>query len=144
EILRQVLPDVFDRFKEAAAKPTEVKKGLDALLAAENLQGLPPVFSSLSLLKDEKGMPAFETESGPLKEVMDRIEAMANYGENATGRSLIDKFGAEPFGWDLDVVRLLVAALMRAGKIAATSKSKTFDSVTSPEAKEAFGNNNVF
>ena len=41
EVLGQVLPEVFDRFKEAAAKATDVKKGVDALFTAENLQGLP-------------------------------------------------------------------------------------------------------
>src|SRR6185295_12322266 len=37
EVLGQVLPDVFNRFKEAAAKATDVKKGIDALFTAENL-----------------------------------------------------------------------------------------------------------
>src|SRR5205823_5209552 len=45
EVLGHVLPEVFDRFKEAAAKPTELKKAVDALLAADNLRGLPAVFS---------------------------------------------------------------------------------------------------
>ena len=47
EVLGLVLPEVFDRFKEAAARTTEVKKGTDALFTAENLQGLPAVFGSL-------------------------------------------------------------------------------------------------
>jgi hypothetical protein len=41
ELLRDVLPEVFDRFKEAAARPTDVRKGMDALFTADNLQGLP-------------------------------------------------------------------------------------------------------
>src|SRR5687767_15642347 len=49
EVLGQVLPEVFDRFKEAAAKATDVKKGTDALFTAENLQGLPGVFRILGL-----------------------------------------------------------------------------------------------
>ena len=38
----------------------------------------------------------------------------------------------------------VVLALLRAGKIEATSKGQTIDSATSPEAKEAFGSNNPF
>src|SRR4029077_7031421 len=53
EILGHVLPEVFDRFKEAAARPSDVKKGLDALLLAENLNGLPAVFGALGLLRAE-------------------------------------------------------------------------------------------
>lgn len=144
EVLGQVLPEVFDRFKEAAAKATDVKKGTDALFTAENLQGLPSVFSSLGLLRDEQGKTVFRTDSGPLKEVLDRIEERANYGDTASGRYLADEFAKEPFGWDFEVVRLLVLSLLRAGKIEATSKGQTLDTVTGVEARETFSNNNLF
>ena len=144
EVLGQVLPEVFDRFKEAAAKATEVKKGADALFTAENLQGLPAVFGGLGLLRDEKGKTVFRVESGPLKEVLDRIEERANYGDTASGRYLTDEFAKEPFGWDFEVVRLLVLSLLRAGKIEATSKGQTIDAVTGVEARDTFSNNNLF
>ncbi len=144
EVLGQVLPEVFDRFKEAAAKATDVKKGTDALFTAENLQGLPSVFGSIGLLRDEKGKTVFRTESGPLKEVLDRIEERANYGDTASGRYLTDEFAKEPFGWEFEVVRLLVLSLLRAGKIEATSKGQTLDTTTGVEARETFSNNNLF
>jgi hypothetical protein len=144
EVLGQVLPEVFDRFKEAAAKATDVKKGTDALFTAENLQGLPSVFSGLGLLRDEKGKTVFRTESSPLKEVLDRIEERANYGDTASGRYLTDEFAKEPFGWDFEAVRLLVLSLLRAGKIEATSKGQTLDTVTGVEARDTFSNNNLF
>lgn len=144
DILGHVLPEVFDRFKEAAAKTSDLKRGLDALLAAENLHGLPPVFAALDLLRDEAGKPVFRVESGPLAEVLRRIGERANYGDQAGGRFLTDELGKEPFGWDFEAVRLLVLCLLRAGKIDATSKGQTIDSATSVNAKEAFSNNNVF
>lgn len=144
EILGQVLPEVFDRFKEAAAKLAEVKKGVEALFTAENLQGLPPVFGSLGLLRDEKGNTIFRVESGPLKEILDRIDERANYGDTASGRFLVDEFAKEPFGWDFEAVRLLVLSLLRAGKIEATSKGQTLDTVSGVEARDTFSNNNLF
>jgi hypothetical protein len=144
EILGHVLPEVFDRFKEAAARTNDVKKGLDALFTAENLQGLPMVFRNLRLLSDEKGKTIFRVDSGPLAEVMSRIEERANYGDTASGKLLADEFAKEPFGWDFEVVRLLVLSLLRAGKIDATSKGLTIDSATELEARDAFSNNNVF
>lgn len=144
EVLGQVLPDVFNRFKEAAARAADVKKGTDALFTAENLQGLPTVFSSLGLLRDEKGKTVFRTESGPLKEILNRIEERANYGDTASGRYLTDEFAKEPFGWDFEVVRLFVLSLLRAGKIEATNKGQVLDTVTGIEAREAFSNNNLF
>jgi hypothetical protein len=144
EVLGQVLPEVFDRFKEAAAKATDVKKGTDALFSADHLQGLPAVFGSLGLLRDEKGKAVFRFESGPLKEVLDRIEERASYGDTASGRYLADEFAKEPFGWDFEVVRLLALSLLRAGKIEATSKGQTLDAVTGVDARETFSNNNLF
>ncbi len=144
EILGHVLPEVFDRFKEAAARSNDMKKGVDALFTAENLQGLPAVFGGLGLLRDEKGKTVFRVESGPLAEVQSRVEERANYGDTASGRFLADEFAKEPFGWDFEAVRLLVLSLLRAGKIEATSKGQTIDLATSIEAKDTFSNNNLF
>ena len=144
EILGKVLPDVFDRFKEAAARPADLRKGVDALFTAENLHGLPSVFSSLGLLRDERGKTVFRVESGPLAEVLSRIEERANYGDTASGRFLSDEFAKEPFGWDFEAVRLLVLSLLRAGIIQATSKGQTIDSATGLQARETFSDNNIF
>ena len=143
-ILGEVLPEVFDRFKEAAARPAEAKKGVEALFTAENLEGLPQVFRDLALLHDEKGKTVFNIESGPIAEMLSRIEERANYGETASGRFLADEFSKEPFGWDFEVVRLLVLALLRAGMAEATSKGQTIQSTTGVEARDTFSNNNVF
>jgi hypothetical protein len=144
EILGQVLPDVFDRFQEAAARSSDLKKGVDALLSADSLQGLPPVFANLGLLRGEKGGTVFRADEGPLAEVLGRIEERASYGDTASGRFLADELGKEPFGWDFEAVRLFVLSLLRAGKVEAISKGQTIESATSNEAREAFTNNNVF
>jgi hypothetical protein len=144
EILGQVLPGVFDRFKEAAARPNDLKKGLDALLMAENLNGLPQVFGMLGLLREEKGKTVFRVETPPLFDVMNRIEERANYGDTASGRFLTDEFAREPFGWDFEAVRLFAACLLRAGKVDATSKGQMIESVAGLDAKDLFSNNNIF
>lgn len=143
-VMEQVVPEIFDRFGEAAAKQADVKKGLDALLAATNLQGLAGVFTSLGITRSDGGKVVFELEKGPLREVLARIEQRANYGEAATGRYLTDEFAKEPFGWDFEVIRLLTLSLLRAGAVQTTSKGQTFDSATGVEAKETFSNNTVY
>ena len=141
-VLAQVLPDVFERFEEGAAKVTG--KDLEALLTNANLRGLPQVFTQLDLIRDQNGQPVFNTDAGPLKEVIDRIENRTSYGETATGRYLVDEFGKEPFGWNLDVIRLFVVSLLRAGTIKATSKGTVVESALSVEAKNTFTSNNLF
>ncbi len=144
EILGAVLPELFERFKEAAVRTADLKKALDALLAAETLNGLPAAFNTLRLLRNEKGKTVFRLEDGPLSEILRRIEEKAAYGETASGRWLAEELAKEPFGWDFEAVRLFVLCLLRSGKIAATSKGQTFDAATGAEAKETFSNNNFF
>ena len=141
-VLGQALPEVYDRFAEGAARVAS--KDLDTLMINENLRGLTPIFAQLNLVRDEKGQTVFNTETGVLKEVMDRIENKTSYGETATGRYLADEFEKEPFGWNLDVLRLFVVALVRAGKVKATSKGTTIDSALSVEARNTFSSNNLF
>lgn len=142
QVLGKALPEVFHRFGEAAAKVT--KKDLDALLNDENLRGLPGVFATLKLVRTQDGQVVFNTDQGALAEVMGKIDNRTSYGEKADGRYLSSEFDKEPFGWDIDVVRLLTISLLRGGKIVATSAAHTIDNATSPEARKAFPDNNQF
>jgi hypothetical protein len=142
KVLAQALPEVFDRFEEAAARLS--KKDLDSLMTTENLHGLSSVFTDLSLVRDQDGKPVFNTDHGPLAEVLARIDNRTSYGEVANGRYISDEFAKEPFGWDFDIVRLLVVALLRAGKVEATSKGQVIESALSLDAKNTFPNNNLF
>lgn len=142
KVLGQALPEVFDRFEEAAAR---VKKAdLDSVLTSENLRGLTPVLAELDLLRDQGNQTVFNTETNPLAEILRRIEDRASYGETATGRSLTDDFAKDPFGWDFEVVRLLIASLLRAGKIESVSQGQTIEAALSLEARTMFQNNNLF
>ncbi|MFW5878575.1 MAG: hypothetical protein ACOCVR_02050, partial [Myxococcota bacterium] len=114
------------------------------VLKPENLRGLTAVFADLHLVRDEGGKPVINADSGVLAEVLSRIDNRTSYGETASGRYLADEFAKEPCGWEFDVVRLLVVALLRAGKIEATSKGQSIESALSLEARSTFTNNNLF
>lgn len=141
-ILATVLPDVFHRFNEGAAKVKATD--LTALLTTENLRGLPQVFSDLNLTKTQGTQTTFETAAGPLFEVLGKIKSRTTYGETANGRYLTEEFAKEPFGWDFDVVRLFIGCLLRAGLIEATSQGQTIANALSLEARNTFTNNNHF
>ena len=141
-VLGQILPEVYDRFREAAAKVGT--QDLNALLTNEDLRGLTPVFTELQLVRSQDGKVIFNTDTGPLAVVFSVIENRTSYGDVADGRYLVDEFAREPFGWDFDAVRLFVVALLRAGKIEATSKGQVIDSALSLESRTTFPNNNLF
>lgn len=143
-MLGQVLPDVFPRFSDGAAKQNEVKKGFETLLTATDLQGLPAVFATLNLVRDEGGKTVFDPAAPALQDVLAKIQSSAAYGSKETGRSLTENFGRAPFGWDFEVVRLLVAVLVRAGVVSMTHKGEVLETTTSATAREALGNNTHF
>lgn len=143
-ILAQVLPDVFTRFDEGAVKSSDAKRGLDELLKAADLQGLPAVFGSLGLLGSQDGKVVIDTDCAPLRELFGQIEHDSEQGNKATGRSLVESFGREPYGWDFEVVRLMVASLLAADKVQIRSGATTIDSRRAPGAKDALTNNNTF
>ena len=142
DIIARVLPEVFDRFEEGAAKVKP--KDLETLMTTENLRGLTPVFTELELVRDQDGKPIFDTDSKPLAEVLSRIENRTSYGDPATGRYLANELAREPFGWSFDVARLLTIALLRAGKVEATSKGQVIESALSLDARSTFSNNNLY
>jgi hypothetical protein len=144
-ILGQILPNLFTRFGDGAARPADARKGLDSLLTAADLQGLPGVFSALNLLRDEAGKTVIDVENNAaLNDVLARIEEGANLGRKETGKSLTEHFGGPPYGWDMEVVRLFVATLMRAGKVQMTHKGEAIDDPKSVSGKDGLGNNNHF
>ena len=142
KVLAHALPVVFHRFEEAAARVTN--RDLDALMTSDNLRGLSAVFTDLHLVRDQGQQVVFNVEQNPLAEVLARIANRTSYGEVASGHWLSEQFAKEPFGWEFDLVRLLVIALLRAGQIDATSKGRVIDAAVSLEARNTFGNNNLF
>lgn len=141
-LLGQALPEVYHRFDEAAARVDA--KDLQALMGADSLKGLTPVFTKLGLLKEEGGKARFDAERPPLADVLARIKAAADYGNTITGKILEEQFRKEPFGWEFDMVKLLVLCLLRAGLIEVQSAGRSFDDARSMEAKTAFTNNTAF
>ena len=104
-------------------RSVDVKKDLDALLTAENLQGLPPVFSEPRPPPRREGQDRASTPRAARSRRCSPASRSARAtARRASGRYLSDEFAKEPFGWDFEVVRLLVLSLLRAGKIEATSK----------------------
>lgn len=143
-ILGEVTPQIFERFGDAAAKTADAKRGLDDLLKADSLRGLPAVFSTLHLLQVDQGETTFAVTRPPLKEILDRIQSQHDYGQAISGLGLTEAFAKEPFGWEFEVVRLLVLCLLRGEHIVVTSKGQTIEAATGPLASDAFSNNPIF
>ena len=133
------LPEVFDRFEEAAAQRHEEgpRRAHDEREPPRPHAGVRAAAARFG--RTNRAGRASTREGGPLAEVLrqDREPRELRRDAKRAIRST-DEFAKEPFGWDFDVVRLFVLALLRAGKIQMTSKGQVIDSAISLEARNTF------
>jgi hypothetical protein len=80
------------------------------------------------------------------KEVRDYLVSQHEYGnrEACLGKALENSFRGTPYGWDRDVLRLVLAVLFRAGVIEVSMGGQKFDSYAEPRSREPFINNTKF
>jgi len=139
-LFEKIVPDAYPKFGLAAVKV----KGdeADVLLTSANLSGLPPVFYSgsegLRLVVEQGGKTSIDTTAPAVKEVLDYIAERAVYGEKPTGKGLEAHFTGLTYGWDLDVVRMILAALFRAGQIEVYAQGAPFRDFRNAAAREPF------
>ncbi|MFO0014938.1 MAG: BREX system P-loop protein BrxC, partial [Synechococcaceae cyanobacterium] len=142
EAIREALSDglaqIYERFGEAAVSPSGDE--LSKLLSADNLKGLTGSIESLRLCKEEGGQWVIDTNRPALQAVLNRIKVKGGQ----SGKELVDFFADAPYGWTLDAVKFLVAALQVGSKLKATHNAQSFVGVSKPEVRPLFTNNSTF
>ena len=142
EAIREALGDglaqIYVRFDDAAVSPSPDE--LNKLLSADNLKGLTGSIETLRLCKEEEGQWMIDTNRPALQAVLNRIKTRGGQ----SGKELVDHFGAAPYGWSLDAVKFLVAALQVGSHLKATHSSKSFVGASKPELRPLFTNNTTF
>ena len=139
EALKEGLAKIYARFSEAEVSPSSEE--LTKLLSADNLKGLTGSIEKLRLCKEEGGQWVIDTNRPALQAVLNRSQVKS---AGWSGKELADHFGAAPYGWTLDAVRFLVAALQVAGKFKATHNAQSFVGTANPQVRPLFTNNSTF
>lgn len=142
------VPDLYPKL-ELGSRPL---KGTEAeeFLKAADLKALPPLFydgeQGLGLVT--KDGPKFVPNPGApvAKEVLDYLVGEHGYGnkESRTGKALEKKFGGLGYGWDRDMLRLVLAVLFRAGSIEITHGGEKFATYADPRSRTPLVNNVAF
>ncbi|MFZ3059101.1 MAG: BREX system P-loop protein BrxC [Candidatus Methanoperedens sp.] len=120
----------------------------ETILTAVNLNGLPQVFyegdGSLGLVikQADKYMP--NTSAPIAKEVMNYITGRHSYGDKITGKDIEDNFRGFRYGWEKDVLKVVLAALFRAGAIEVTYQGRRYMTLSDPASRQPFINNTAF
>ena len=143
-----VVPDLYPKLEMGSRH----LKGDEAevILKAADLKALPQVFyvgdKGLGLVTKEGPKYVPNTACDVAKEVLDYLIAQNDYGnrEERTGKNLEKRFGGIGYGWDRDMLRLILAVLFRAGSIEVTQGGEKFTSYSDPRCRPPFINNNTF
>lgn len=137
-----VVPDLYPKL-EMGSRPLKGDEAEEVLKAAD-LKALPQVFYA-----GEKGL-CLVVKDGPnfvpnpnapiTKEVLDYLVSEHSYGNRDTrlGKALERRFGGVGYGWDRDMLCLVLAVLFRAGSIEVTHSGQKFDSFADPRCRPSF------
>ncbi len=139
-LLASAVPEVYHKFDLAAVavKGTEAKD----LVKSANFKGLSPVVyegnGGLGLVTVQGGKYVPNPGAPVAREVLAYIHKAQAPDEVVTGKDLESHFGSQPYGWDLEVVMLVTAALFRAAAVELTVKGRKVRTSADPGAEEAF------
>ena len=148
KLLGKVVPDLYPKLG-MGARPLKGNEA-ELILKAADLKALPQVFytgeNGLGLvLKDgQKLVP--NPGADVAKEVLDYLVSEHGYGnkESRIGKALERRFGGIGYGWDRDMLRLILAVLFRAGAIEVSHGGQKFDSYQDPQSRTPLVNNTAF
>ncbi len=117
-------------------------------LSSGDLSGLPHVFhdgqGGLSLVV-KSGNRYVPNPSAPIAaEVLGFIDARASYGETVTGKAIEEHFSGFGYGWDKDVMKMVLAVLLRAGAIEITYQGRRYIDSTDRGCRAPFASQSAF
>lgn len=72
------------------------------------------------------------------KEMLDYIKREHAYGNKVTGKILEEHFSGMGYGWERDIVKLVLAVLLRAGSVDVTHQGRRLRNYQEPQARAAF------
>jgi len=148
KLYSQVVPDLYPKL-EMGSRPLKGKEAEEILKAAD-LKALPEVFydgeNGLGLVIKDGPKFVPNANADVAKEVLDYLASEASYGnkESRMGKALEKRFGGLGYGWDRDMLRLILAVLFRAGTIEVTHQGNRFHNYQEPLSRTPFTNNVAF
>ncbi len=145
-ILSGWIPELFPKFELGAKNLTG--KEAQNILTVVNFNGLSSCFyegkGNFGLVSKQDDRYEINKNAEIIQEIMRFINEKHAYGEKITGKLLEGRFGGIGYGWERDVLRLVLATIFRAGVIEITYQGKRYKSYKEPTGREAVINNNAF
>jgi len=148
KLFGQVVPDLYPKL-HMGSRPLKGDEA-EQILKAADLKALSNVFypgeHGLSLVVKDGPKNIVNTNADVAKEVLDYLKSEHSYGnkDSRMGKALEKRFGVTPYGWERDMLRLILATLFRAGEIEVTYQGNRFHNYQDPASRTPLINNPAF
>jgi hypothetical protein len=148
KLFGQVVPDLYPKL-QMGSRPLKGDEA-EQILKAADLKALPSVFyigeHGLGLVVKDGSKNIVNVKADVAKEVLDYLKNEDSYGnkDSRLGKALERRFGGTPYGWERDMLRLILAALFRAGEIEVTYQGNRFHNYQDPASRTPFTSNIAF
>jgi len=148
KLFSQVVPDLYPKL-QMGSRPLKGDEA-EQILKGADLKALPNVFylgnQGLGLVVKDGSKNIIDTNADIAKEVLDYLKSEHSYGnkDSRMGKSLEKRFGGTPYGWERDMLRLILASLFRAGEIEVTHQGNRYHNYQDPASRTPFTNNPAF
>jgi hypothetical protein len=140
------VPGLYPKL-EMGARPLKGNEA-EEILKAANLNGLPKVFytppDGLELVVKQGNKYVVNPEAPIAKEVAGYLAREHSYGNKVTGRTLESHFGGIGYGWELEILWLVLASLLRGGTIEVTYQGRRYRNHLDPQVRIPFSGVNAF
>ena len=157
-VLGQTLPEILAKLRDDAIPAVYPKFEMgnrpvtgdeaEKFLTAANLNGLPPIFyeepDGLNLVIRQSGRAVPNLNAEICREVLEYLRREHAYGTKVTGKSLDTPFQGIGYAWERDVLRIVLAVLLRGGAIEVTHQGRKYRNHNDPACRQPFINNNAF
>ncbi len=148
KLFGQVVPDLYPKL-EMGSRPLKGDEA-EQILKAVDLKVLPKVFydgdQGLAMVVKDGAKLVINTKADVAKEVLDYLKSEHSYGnkDSRMGKALERRFGGTPYGWERDMLRLILATLFRASEIEVTYQGNRFHNYQDPASRMPFTSNPTF
>ena len=144
--LDDAIPDLYPKL-EMGVRPLHSNEAEEVLKAA-NLNALPQVFydgeQGLNLILRDGNRFVPNPGADVAKEILGFLRNEHAYGNKVTGKTLEEHFRGIGYGWELDMLRLVLAVLLRAGAIEVTYQGRRFRGHQDPQCRVPLTSNTAF
>jgi hypothetical protein len=150
EIFRAVfdwsIPDLYPKVA-LGCRPLKGNEAEDFLKQA-NLNSLPQVFypgeQGLNLVTKENNRFVPNPNAEIAQEILGHLRREHQYGNKVTGKQIAEHFAGLGYGWQQEVVQVVLAVLFRGGGIVVTHQGRAYRSYQEPSARQPFASTNAF